>query len=70
VLGLDRCGRQEARDANGRARAAGLALGELVATGKARTVAAAAEDDRAAFYQRWPDHLLDEKRPGSHVHKR
>ncbi len=28
------------------------ALGELVATGKARTVAAAAEDDRAAFYQR------------------
>jgi hypothetical protein len=28
------------------------ALGELVASGKARPVAAAAEDDRAAFYQR------------------
>jgi predicted Rossmann fold nucleotide-binding protein DprA/Smf involved in DNA uptake len=28
------------------------ALGELVAAGKARPVAAAAEDDRAAFYQR------------------
>jgi hypothetical protein len=28
------------------------ALGELVAAGKARAVAAAAEDDRAAFYQR------------------